>query len=367
MSSTKIVCVTGAAGRIAYAFIPLVCSGQVFGKDTRIDLRLLDIEMSAEKLRGVALEINDCCYPLVNSLVATTDSQEAFQDCQVAVLLGGFPRMAGMERKDLTARNAKGMRTQGMALEQYASKDVKVLVVANPANTNALVAMQCAPSIPRGNFTCLTRLDHERLRYFVAEYVNAARTAGNVAPDAPPTRPEDVSGVAIWGNHSSTQVPFIDMASVRIRDRAYNVLELLQTHKGGSVVEELVARVQQRGAEIIKAQGASSGMSAAEAISKHLQDWLDNGQANKDKDAVFSMGVYSNGNPYGVPDQLVYSFPVRQISAGVVEIVPGLTVSDRVQLQLDTTTAELCAERGDAEEAIKDTDTDMARLGESKL
>jgi len=364
MPSTKTVTVTGGAGRIAYAFIPMVCSGQVFGKDTQIDLRLLDIEMSAEKLKGVALEINDCCYPLLNSLVATIDPKVAFQDCQVAVLLGGFPRMAGMERKDLTARNAKGMRHQGFALEQYASKDVKVLVVANPANTNALVAMQSAPSIPPANFSCLTRLDHERLRYFVAEFVNEARSAHNVEPGAPPTRPADVSGVAIWGNHSSTQVPFIDTASVRIGDTVHNVLAFLEGHPpagtSGSVVAELVFRVQQRGAEIIKSQGASSGFSAADAIAKHLQDWL--GPANEG--AVFSMGIYSNGNPYGIPNELVYSFPCRQSSEGVVEIVPGLTISEKVQSQLDATSTELLAERRDADETIRDPG---ARLAESKL
>jgi len=368
---TVMVTITGGAGRIAYAFIPMVCSGQVFGKDTLIDLRLLDIEMSAEKLRGVALEINDCCYPLLNSLVATIDPKVAFQDCQVAVLLGGFPRMAGMERKDLTAKNAKGMRLQGLALGQYASKDCKVLVVANPANTNALVAMQSAPSIPRANFSCLTRLDHERLRYFVAQFVNEARRAHNIEPDARPTRPEDVTGVAIWGNHSSTQVPFIDAATVSIGGTAYNVLDFFTAHSPGgsnissgsaSVIDELVLRVQQRGAEIIKSQGASSGLSAADGIAKHLHDWLC--PPSTSSAAVFSMGLISNGNPYGIPDELVYSFPCRQVSEGVVEIVPGLLISDKVQKRLSATTAELLAERSDADDAIRDTG---AHLAGSKL
>ncbi len=368
MPSTISVVITGAAGRIAYALLPLVCSGDVFGKDVQIDLRLLDIEMSAEKLRGVALEIEDCCYHNLKSLVATVDPQVAFADVNVAVLLGGFPRMAGMERKDLTMRNAKGMRTQGMALEKYASRDVKVLVVANPANTNALVAQRFAPSIPRENFTCLTRLDNERLSFFVAQYINESRQANGIESGHPPTRPADVQDSSILGNHSSTQVPYVDIASVRIGSKILSVTELLEQHprntgKKGSVLSELIARVQQRGAEILKAQGASSGFSAADSIAKHLRDWL--GEDNNS--SVFSMGVDSAGNPYGVPDGLIFSFPCRKIQPGKVEIVKGLKFSSQTQHLIDLTVAELCGERADAESAVLESDRPLSTGLDSKL
>ncbi len=354
------VTVTGAAGRIAYALIPLICSGKVFGPDVFVNLKLLDIEFAAERLKGVAMEIEDCCYPLVNSLVATIDSREAFTNCQVAILLGGFPRQQGMERKDLIAKNARGMLTQAQALENYASSDVKVLVVANPANTNALVAMEEAPKIPRQNFTALTRLDQERCRYFVSKYVNEARKEASLYSDFPPTRATDIKGVAIWGNHSSTQVPYIDQAivnfgsdstsrtSVSVKDILFH--HPLNKEKQGKAEDELTRCVQKRGADIINAQGASSGMSAADAIAKHLHDWLSPGES--DNEEFLSMSIISDGNTYGVPNGLNFSFPCRRLSSGVIEIVNGLTISDSVQPMLDSTVAELLQERTDARNAF---------------
>ena len=307
------------------------------------------------------MEVEDCCYPLVGSLVATTDGKEGFSGCQVAILLGGFPRQAGMERKDLTAKNARGMLPQAAALVQYADPEVKVLVVANPANTNALVAMEQAPGIPRVNFSSLTRLDQERCRYFVSEFVNEARkhapALSSLYADQPATRPSDVSGVSIWGNHSSTQVPFLDTATVCIGGATVSVTDILAKHPlnaehtGARKAEaELMKRVQKRGAEIINAQGASSGMSAANAIAKHLQDWLS--PLPSADGEVFSMGIVSDGNAYGVPNGLNFSFPCRRGAAGALEIVSDLSISEAVQAQLDSTTAELSEERRDAFNAL---------------
>jgi malate dehydrogenase len=303
------------------------------------------------------MEVEDCCYPLVRSLVATTDGKDGFTGANVAVLLGGFPRQQGMERKDLTAKNARGMLPQAFALEQYADKDVKVLVVANPANTNALVAMEQAPNIPRANFSSLTRLDQERCRYFVSEYINEARKHGSLYADHPATRPADVHGVCIWGNHSSTQVPYLDTATVQIGNEKLPVVAILAKHplnaegaNAGAAEKALMLRVQKRGAEIIDAQGASSGMSAANAIAKHLQDWLST-EPSADDD-IISMGVVSDGNTYGVPNGLNFSFPCRRDASGILGIVPGLPISDAVQAQLDSTAAELTEERGDAFSAL---------------
>jgi malate dehydrogenase len=197
------VVITGAAGRIAYSLIPLVLNGSVFGSSTRISLRLLDVEMATSMLHGVELEIKDSCYALLDDLVATTDPQAAFVGADIAVLLGGFPRAPGMERRDLTAKNAAGMRDQATALDTYASKDCKVLVVANPANTNCLVCIKTCKTIPAENFTCLTRLDQERLRGLSTERVNSYLEGTGWTTKICPA---EVRDVAIFGNHSSTQV-----------------------------------------------------------------------------------------------------------------------------------------------------------------
>jgi len=345
MTSPITVVITGAAGRIAYALIPIIASGAVFGKSTRMSLRLLDVSFAAEKLEGVAMEIEDCNYALVDDVKATLSSEEAFQGADVAILLGGFPRLAGMERKDLITKNAEGMREQGQAIERFAKKTIKVCVVANPANTNCLVAMKCAPSIPAENFSCLTRLDEERLRGFVLQRARQKGLAGISA--------DDVEELCIWGNHSASQVPYIDAGRIRQQDGTdIAVSSLFPTQAD---CDELISRVQNRGAAIIQKQQASSGLSAANAIANHLIDWIGPPRHSTTNNKVFSMGILSTGNPYGVPDGLVYSFPLRRSSAsGAVEIVGGASISPKVQAMLDATAKELLSEKADAETLVGD-------------
>lgn len=332
------VVITGAAGRIAYALIPLICGGKVFGAETRIRLRLLDVQFAADKLDGIAMEIDDCNYPLLDMpVVSTLSPEEAFKDVDVAILLGGFPRLQGMERKELITKNAAGMREQAQALERFAKPSIKVLVVANPANTNCLVAMKSAPKIPPENFTALTRLDEERLRGFVLQQAKGKGMA---------VKPDQVSDLFIWGNHSATQVPHVDAGILQGPDGTVtSVLSLFDTAQ----IDALTQRVQNRGAAIIQKQQASSGMSAAEAIAAHLRDWL---YAPIGK--TFSMAVLSNGNPYGVPDGLVYSFPMRSCGAGVVEMVRDISICPRIGAMLSTSAAELQAEIRDAETLVGD-------------
>jgi malate dehydrogenase len=437
MNSSLTVTITGAAGRIAYALIPLICSGAVFGLETSINLHLLDIEMAHQRLLGVAMEIDDCNYPLLNKCIATIDSQEAFTNCEVAILLGGFPRQKGMERKDLTAINAKGMIPQAYALENFASSNVKVLVVANPANTNALICMEYAPKIPKENFTSLTALDSERCRFFVSEYVNetlkyiamknesaATTTTTTTSTKASITNDNlftikscDVKGVAILGNHSSTQVPYFDNAVYRVRqgtgdeanDEYASVTEILKLHPDGyeKCKSNLISKVQSRGSQIINAQGASSGMSAANAICKHLRGWLTNeGEygINDSKDNnnnnissssssrssiidYLSIGMISDDNPYNIPKGLNFSFPCQRVEPGVLKIVPNLNLnfdSSTTTSSLTTTTEaymtthammnltvnELLEEKNDAHNALLNDDNSNGNsisAGASKL
>ena len=338
---SKTVVITGAAGRIAYSLIPLVCMGHCLGPNTRIRLHLLDV-MAEDKLRGVAMEIEDCCYPLVDVVLTTLSPEEAFRGVDVAILLGGYPRLPGMERKDLIHRNAEGMMAQAQALERWASRDVKVLVVANPANTNCLVAIKSAPSIPASNFSCLTRLDEERLRGMVASKASAVLMARGDAP----IRPEHVVDVCIWGNHSSNQVPYIDSGRIVRADGAHVAsLSSLFAASPPAEMQDLMMAVQTRGAAVIDKQKASSGLSAAAAVAAHLTDWLGPNQPEK----IFSMGVLSNGNTYAIPADLVYSFPMRRTSSGDgVEMVRDLPVSPSVRAMLDASTDELLGEIRDA-------------------
>jgi malate dehydrogenase len=245
-----------------------------------------------------------------------------------------------MERKDLITKNAEGMREQGQAIERFAKKTIKVCVVANPANTNCLVAMKCAPSIPSENFSCLTRLDEERVRGFVLQ---KARQKGFVDISA-----EDIEELCIWGNHSATQVPYIDSGRIRLSDGTDMAVSSLFPSQ--AECDELISRVQSRGAAIIQKQQASSGLSAANAIANHLIDWM--GPRRPDK--IFSMGILSTGNPYGVPDGLVYSFPLRRGESGRVEIVQGATISPQVRSMLDISAKELLSEKADAETLVGD-------------
>jgi len=355
MSSVRVV-ITGAAGRIAYSLIPLVLRGDVFGTAVAIDLVLLDIPDASEKLHGIVLEISDSNYPLLKSLVATTSAEEAFRNVQVAILLGGFPRLPGMERRDLLRKNAESMKIQAVALNQYADRNVKVVVVANPANTNCLVAIKSAPNIPAENFTCLTRLDEERLRNFCLKKVADSTPGLNM-------RGAQVKDVFVFGNHSNTQVAYINQGKVALNDgRLLNISNYFTEEEH----ETMLKRVQGRGAEIIKSLQLSSAMSAAEAIVKHLHDWLgpatheDHYTTEEVKGTVapsnsFSMGVYAkDGSHYGIHEELVYSLPcVRSLSQDCgYAIRDDLTLSPRIVELMNASMQELVQEKKEIEDYL---------------
>lgn len=331
------VTVTGGAGRISYSLIPLILTGQIFG-DRPISLRLLDIPQCIEKLRGVQLEIDDSNYPLLRELICTADQELAFKGADVAILIGGIPRLAGMERKDLLLKNAENIRSQAVALNLHASKNVKVLVVANPANTNCLVAIKAATNIPPENFTCLTRLDEERLRGFILQ--KARQVTGRHILN------KFLENVFILGNHSTTQVAHIQQGMIGDNQ------EVTSLFAGEGEYEALLQKVQNRGAEIIKASQLSSALSAAQAIVKHLVDWIGVGSIQE----KFSMGVYSNGNPYGISQDLVFSFPcIRSNTApGGYILYDGLdTTSAALQPLVQRTEKELLEEKGQITEYLQ--------------
>ncbi|CEP00860.1 malate dehydrogenase [Plasmodiophora brassicae] len=319
------VLITGAAGQIGYSLIPLIASGQALGASQPIDLVLLDIPPAAKTLSGVAMEVDDCAYPLVVSCTATTDPAEAYAGVQVAILVGGFPRGPGMERKDLLAKNKPIFQAAGEALNAHADPDCKVVVVANPANTNCLIAAQAAPRLPKANFTALTRLDMNRAAAQIAARVgcNAAR----------------VRNCVIWGNHSKTQVPDALHATV---DGHKSVQAAIGSDTW--LLGDFMTTVQNRGADVIAARGLSSAMSAANAIKDHLRSWL----VGTDADEFVSMGVYTTANaPYGIRPGIVFSYPVK-CTKGTYQIVTGLPLHDKVAKAIQATEAELAEEKAEA-------------------
>lgn len=312
------VAVTGAAGQIAYSLLFRIASGEMLGKDQPVILQLLEITPALGALRGVVMEINDCANPLVEDIVVTDDANVAFADVSYAMLVGAKPRGKGMERGDLLKENGKIFKPQGRAINDHARRDVKVLVVGNPANTNALIAMRNAPDLDPTQFTAMTRLDHNRAVGQLAEKTGAA--VG------------DIRRVAIWGNHSATQYPDIYHATVSGRP----AMELVDEKW---VTEEFIPRVQKRGAEVIEARGHSSAASAAFAGLAHMRDWV-GGTPEGD---WLSMGVASDGS-YDIPEGLMYSFPVT-IEGGRYRIVQGLDISEFSRAKMDATRAELEEER----------------------
>ncbi|KAF6718983.1 Malate dehydrogenase, cytoplasmic [Oryzias melastigma] len=321
------VLVTGAAGQIAYSLLFSIAKGDVFGKDQPIVLLLLDITPMLPVLDGVVMELQDCALPLLREIVATDKEEVAFKDLDAAILVGSMPRREGMERKDLLKANVAIFRSQGAALDKHAKKTVKVLVVGNPANTNCLIAAKSAPSIPKENFSCLTRLDHNRACSQVAMRCGVPAT--------------HVKNVIIWGNHSSTQYPDVHHCKVSVSG---GELACFDAVKDDSWLKgDFIATVQQRGAAVIKARKLSSAMSAAKAICDHMRD-LWSGTAEGE---FISMGVYSTGNPYGVPEDLIYSFPV-QIKDKSWKIVDSLAINDFSKSKMDATAAELMEERDTA-------------------
>lgn len=318
------VAVTGAAGQISYSLIFRIASGGMLGPDQPVILHLLEITPAMGSLQGVVMELNDCAFPLVQGVVATDDPNVAFRDVDYALLVGARPRGPGMERKDLLLENAKIFSVQGKALNRHASRKVKVLVVGNPANTNALIALRNAPDLNPRNFTAMMRLDHNRALSQLAE-----RTGFHV---------NEIRRMSVWGNHSSTQYPDISFSTVAGKAAPGLVDDAWYQ-------EQFIPTVQQRGAAIIKARGASSAASAASAAVDHVRDWV---LGIADGDWV-SMGILSDGNPYGIADGIIYSFPVV-CGHGDYRIVEGLEVSAFSRARMQATARELLEER----DAIKD-------------
>lgn len=312
------VTVTGAAGQISYSLLFRIASGSMLGPDQPVILQMLEITPALEALKGVAMELDDCAFPLLAGIVCTDDPMKAFMETDYALLVGARPRGPGMERKDLLEANAAIFSVQGKAIDAMAKKTVKVLVVGNPANTNALIAQRNAPSINPRQFTAMTRLDHNR-----AMAQLAAKTGKTI---------NDVQKMTIWGNHSATQYPDISNATVDGKEAAMLVdREWYES--------DYIPTVQQRGAAIIKARGASSAASAANAAVDHMRTWA-MGTAAGD---WISMGVYSDGS-YGIEKGLIYSFPCV-CKNGDWEIVQGLEISDFSMARMKVTERELCEER----------------------
>ena len=320
------VTITGAAGNIGYALAFRVAAGDMLGPDQPVILQLLEITPALDALKGVAMELNDCAFPLLRGLVTTDDANVAFKDCDYALLVGARPRGPGMERKDLLAANGAIFGPQGKALNDHASRHVKVLVVGNPANTNALIAQAAAPDLNPRNFTAMTRLDHNRALSQLAE-----KTV---------THSTNIANMTIWGNHSSTQYP--DISHATVKGKAAKDLVEDSWYK-----DTFIPVVQQRGAAIIKARGASSAASAASAAIDHMRTWA----LGTDGDDWVSMGVPSDGS-YGIAPGIIYSYPCR-CKNGDYEIVQGLEIDAFSREKMDATDRELREERAAVENLLK--------------
>ena len=319
------VSITGAAGNIAYSAIFRIASGQMLGNDQPINLKLIDIEPAMNALKGVKFELEDCAFPLLNSITVTHDLDEGFGDSDYALLIGAKPRSKGMERKDLLKDNGKIFQPQGKALNNNAKSSVKVLVVGNPANTNALIAMHNAPNIDPHQFTSMMRLDHDRSKAQVALKYKV--------------QINDVKKIIVWGNHSNTQVP--DLSKTKVKGE--EIKEVMNTDW---YVNEFIPRIQKRGAEIIEARGLSSAASAANAAVSHMRDW-----AAGSSDWL-SIGQISNNNIFGITNNIMFSFPSR-CSGGVFEIVNDIEMSDSIESLIKKTESELVQERDSVLELLK--------------
>ena len=313
---TKTVTVTGAAGAIGYATLFRIASGQLLGPDEKIKLKLLEIEPALKAAEGTAMEIYDCAFPLLDSIDITSDAKEAFDGANIAMLIGARPRQKGMERADLLEANGAIFKPQGEAINSGAADDVKILVVGNPANTNALIAMNNAPDVPRERFTAMTRLDENRASSMLARKLGVGV--------------EDIQDLVVWGNHSPSMFPDLFNAKVN-GQRAVDQVDM------DWYENEYMPAVGKRGAAIIEARGASSAASAGNAAIDHVRDWA------LGADGLRSMAVPSGGQ-YGVEEGLVSSFPVR-CSGGSYEIVEGLEVGDFAQSKINISVNELKEER----------------------
>lgn len=312
------VTVTGAAGQIGYALLFRIASGAMLGEDQPVILHLLDITPAMDALQGVRMELDDCAFPLLADIVCTDDPAVAFKDADYALLVGARPRGPGMERKDLLEANAQIFSVQGKAINEHASRSIKVLVVGNPANTNALITQRNAPDIDPRNFTAMMRLDHNRAKTQLAQKLGCAVT--------------EVQHMTVWGNHSATQYP--DLFNARVGGEA-----AIDRIEQSWYEDTFIPTVQQRGAAIIKARGASSAASAANAAIDHMRDWA-LGTAEND---WVSMGICSDGS-YGISAGLIYSFPCR-CRDGEWEIVQGLEIGEFSRTRMQATERELDEER----------------------
>jgi len=312
------VAVTGAAGQISYSLLFRIAAGEMLGSDQPVILQMLEITPALEALKGVAMELDDCAFPLLAGMVCTDEPNVAFKDADYALLVGARPRGPGMERKDLLEANAAIFSVQGKAINDHASRDIKVLVVGNPANTNALIAQRNAPDINPRQFTAMMRLDHNRAMTQLAQ-----KTGKTI---------NDVTNMTIWGNHSSTQYP--DLFNAKVGGRS--AIELIEKDWYENT---FIPDVQQRGAAIIKARGASSAASAANAAIAHMRSWA---SGTVEGDWV-SMGVYSDGS-YGIAEGLIYSFPCV-CKNGDWSIVQGLPVNEFSTARMKATEQELTDER----------------------
>ena len=319
MKSPIRVAVTGAAGQIGYSLIFRIAAGDMLGQDQPIILQLLDIPQSQPMLKGVVMELDDCAFPLLASVIATDDPKIAFRDARIAMLVGARPRSKGMERKDLLETNGAIFSLQGRILDEVASRDVKVLVVGNPANTNAYIAMSNAPGLKPGNFSAMLRLDHNRaLSQVAAKLIQPVLS---------------IHRMAIWGNHSTTQYPDLNHAELA----GQKVTELI--NDPAWVENYFIPTVQKRGATVIEARGLSSAASAANAAVSHIRDWV---SGTPENDWV-SMGIPSDGS-YGIPAGVMYGHPVT-CRDGVYAIVQGLQISDSGKVRMQASYQDLLEER----------------------
>lgn len=320
-TSVKKIAVTGSAGQIAYSLLFKIANGDLFGKDQPIALHLLETPQGIDALKGVVMELQDCKYPLLTEVITGTEPEKLFEGVDVALLIGSSPRLPGMERKDLLLKNGEIFVRQGKALNQVAHQKTSVLVVGNPANTNCLIAMHHAPNISPSSFTALTMLDEQRAGVQLAIKAKVPFNA--------------VEKVVIWGNHSATQVPDISKATINGR----NAAQMIDDPKW--IEEEFIPSVQKRGAAVLNARGKSSAASAAQAIIGSCKNIL----KKTEKDRVFSAGVLSTGNPYGVKEGLVFSFPCVCKLPGNVQIAEGFKMSPFIQEKIAITEKELIEEK----------------------
>jgi malate dehydrogenase len=313
------IAVTGAAGQIGYALIFRIAAGEMLGPDRPVSLQLLEIPQVLPALQGTVMELRDCAFPLLHDVVATDKAEEAFAGVDIAMLVGARPRGPGMERKDLLQANAQIFSAQGKAINDHADRGVHVLVVGNPANTNALITMSNAPKLDRRQFTAMTRLDHNRAKSQLGDQVGAHVT--------------DIRRMTIWGNHSATQVP--DLSHCQVKGKPATSLV-----DQAWIRDTFIPTVQQRGAAVIKARGASSAASAASSAMDHVRSWMN----GTDADDWVSMGVPSAGNPYGVKEGVIYSFPCT-CRNGEWTIVPGLEIDAFVRERMKASETELFEEK----------------------